>query len=218
MPSTALSVLDLPAPLAPISASVSPGSIASGRRLRCRRSARSVTSRSSMLSLGIALAEIGFDHGALRSTSCGLPCASSCALGHHQHAVAQVGDEPHVVVDDDDGDAAFAHAAGWCRARDPSPRRTGRRPARRAGSARGRAASADAHAQHLLDAVGQVARDLVGDAASRSSHCITSVYVLVGASHASRAQRACRAVSPRGPDRCRGRRRACRFSRTVWAP
>ena len=39
-------------------------------------------------------------------TSAGVPSTSSCAADQAQHAVAQVEDEPHVVLDDDDREPA----------------------------------------------------------------------------------------------------------------
>ena len=48
-------------------------------------------------------AEIGFEHALIVMMSCAVPSASFFALVEHDHAMAEVGDELDIVLDDQEG-------------------------------------------------------------------------------------------------------------------
>ena len=171
----ARSVVVLPAPLAPIRATISPcsqlerdaverhGPCRSGPRGPCRRSTALLSLPSAR---GLVLAaEVGPDDGGRRAgPRPGVPSAIFVPKLDDDDAVARCASPRHVVLDQQHGDAAVADAAHHGTAR-PSPPGSCRRTARRAAAAwLGGQRERDARARSGGRAAGSSA-SLVGDVA-----------------------------------------------------
>src|SRR5262247_493660 len=133
-PEIVLSVVVLPAPLLPRIVTISPRPTSSPTPLSARISPYA-TSSDSTLSMrprsgrGPALAEIGLDHPRVALDLSRWPLGDLLAVVQHSHAVGDLHDHAHVVLDQDDGEAqigdqaaqemhqvgrlALGHASGW---------------------------------------------------------------------------------------------------------
>src|SRR5690606_18649896 len=125
--------------------------------IRPYRTCRSVIDSSAM-----AFPEIGLDDGGIRQHLGWRADREFAALVDDQDAVAKPRYEPHVVIDDDDGDAALAHALdGVAHVVGLFGAQAGHRLVHH-DQARPRR-KGDSHAQGLLETVGQVAGIDLGD-------------------------------------------------------
>src|SRR5262245_48737720 len=116
-PMTAFSSDDLPAPLAPSTATISPGSTASETpRSAWTRPYRTWTSWSSrrmaLLRRRGFQAEIGLSDQRIFADVAGRPLRDLAAEIEHDHLLAQRTDEMHVVLEQEQGDAVCAAGGG----------------------------------------------------------------------------------------------------------
>src|SRR5437762_8936063 len=103
-PATPRSVVLLPAPFAPISATISPSPTSNETS---RHAGTSPYARSTFSTLSSKLApEIGLDDARLRLHLARRALEQRLAVIEHQHALGDVHHEVHVVLDDEQGDAA----------------------------------------------------------------------------------------------------------------
>src|SRR2546429_2214339 len=118
-PVSAPSSVDLPAPLAPISATSSPGQMSRStsnrtgirRKPASRRRTSSSGSPSGIAAAGVALTQVGLDHPAVAQDLRGRAFQQRPPQVQDQGAVANADDDLHHVLDQDAGDAAGANLA-----------------------------------------------------------------------------------------------------------
>src|SRR5690242_15326825 len=107
------SVVVLPAPLAPISATISPRRTSTSMpRSACVPPRRTWTSSSHSMTALPPLAEIGFDHLGIALDLLGRALGQHPPLVEHQDALAMRHDHLHVMLDQHHGEAQLAMEAG----------------------------------------------------------------------------------------------------------
>src|SRR5579863_6072031 len=104
-PEIVLSVVVLPAPLPPIRATISPASTLNEMPFNTSMCPYDTLKRST-LSMSVPPAEIGLDHQRIALNVRRRPFGDLLAEIEHCDAVADAHDEPHIVFDQEDGDAA----------------------------------------------------------------------------------------------------------------